>query len=156
MIAFNAVIEFVLKTIVTLAIRLPVAAIGILLNFAPYFVSKLIGQFQMLDKKATWSVFSSIVLFPGFWVTEAIAAGILASAWWDRGWQAGLAVLVAAPITGQLSLVFFDVFRRLANETRAWLKLRIQRKLNHKLVLARGELQKELAELVALSEAEQK
>lgn len=152
---FNAVIEFVLKTIVTLAIRLPVAAIGILLNFAPYFVSKLIGRFQMLDKKATWSVFSSIVLFPGFWVAEAIAAGILASVWWDRGWQAGLAVLVAAPITGQLSLVFFDVFRRLANETRAWLKLRFQRKLNHKLVLARGELQKELAELVALSEAEQ-
>lgn len=151
----SGVVGFVLRTIVTLVVRVPIAAIGILLNLAPYFISKLIGRTQMLDKKATWSVFSSLILFPGFWVAEAIVAGIFASAWWDRGWQVGLVVFVAAPITGRLSLVFLDVIRRLANEARAWWKLRIRRKLNHKLVLARGELQNELAELVALSQVNQ-
>lgn len=141
---------FVVRSFFVLAIRLPLSLIGTLLNLIPLQISAVIGRPNDPDKRATWSIFSSVLVFPVIWTLQAIIAGALSAHWFGAGWGwiTGLSVLLAGPIIGRLSLTFHDLRRRLIGDFRAWLVLRTRKNLAEKLINTRRELMTELTDLV--------
>ena len=92
------------------------------------------------------------MIFPVFWLLEALALGFLAAGWVGLGLGVliGIAVFLAAPVTGRVALTFHDVRRRLVHEARAWLRLRTRKHLAEHLTAKRREVLLQLDELVAL------
>lgn len=147
------VARFLRRTLGTLVVRLPLAAIGYALDALPYQAVSLIARrVPGADQKATWKVFGALVLYPLTWLAEAAAAGWLAgrAAGTAAGVAAALVVLVAAPATGLLALRFHDRGSRLAEEARAYLVLRTRRRFAAELRTERAELHRRVAELVEL------
>ncbi|MFT5341750.1 MAG: glycerol-3-phosphate O-acyltransferase/dihydroxyacetone phosphate acyltransferase, partial [Paracoccaceae bacterium] len=143
-------LRFVLHSTLVLAIQLPLSAIGTILNLIPFQISALIGRPNDPDKRATWSIFSSVLVFPVIWTLQAVIASALSAHWFGPpwGWITGIGVLLASPLTGRLSLTFHDLRYRLTHEFRAWVVLRTRKNLAEKLVKARSDLMAELTELV--------
>ena len=148
----TSVLGFLGRSAFALLVRLILALVGTLLNWAPYRTARLVGERQELEQKATWKIFPSLVIFPVFWLLEALAVGILVTGWRGPGWGvlAGLAVFVLAPVAGRVALTFHDVRRRLVHEARAWLVLRTRKRLAAHLAAKRQEVLGQLDELVAL------
>lgn len=141
---------FAVRSVFVIAIRLPLSVVGTVLNLIPLQISASIGLSNDPDKRATWSIFSSVLVFPAIWTLQAIIAGALSAHWFGAGWGwiAGIGVLLAAPIIGRLSLTFHDRNRRLIHKFRAWLVLRTRKNLAAKLITTRRELMAELTNLV--------
>jgi hypothetical protein len=147
------VARFLRRTLGTILVRLPLAALGIALNLVPYHAVRLVAHFvRGADQKATWKVFASLVLYPLTWVAEAAVAGWLVAraAGGAAGVAAALVVLVAAPGTGLLALRLHDRGSRLAAESRAYLLLRTRRRFAERLRDERRELHRRVGELVEL------
>jgi 1-acyl-sn-glycerol-3-phosphate acyltransferase len=146
---------FALKSTLKLAIRLPLSLIGTVLNLIPLQISSVVGRQSDPDKRATWSIFSSVLLFPVFWTLQAIVAGLISAQYLGSiwGWLAGFAVFLAGPIFGRLSLTFHDFRRQMTHEIHAWLVLRKKKNLMENLVETRQNLIAELTELVEYYDA---
>jgi hypothetical protein len=147
------VARFLRRTLGTLVVRLPLAAVGTALNVLPFLaVRLLVRRVRGADQKATWKVFVSLLLYPLTWVAEAVAAGWLAggAAGAAAGVAAALVVLVAAPASGLLALRFHDRRSRLAAEARAYLLLRTRRRFAAELRAERQDLHRRVSELVDL------
>lgn len=146
---------FVLRSIFKLAIRLPLSFIGTALNLIPLQISAFVGRQNNPDKRATWSIFSSVFVFPVIWALQAMVAGLIGtqccgSVW---GWMIGTFTLLAGPILGRFSLTFHDFRRQFTHQLRAWVVLRTRKKLAEKLVKTRQDLLAELTELVEFYDA---
>ncbi|MBV1897235.1 MAG: 1-acyl-sn-glycerol-3-phosphate acyltransferase [Rhodobacteraceae bacterium] len=146
---------FALRLIAKLAIRLPLSLVGAVLNLIPLQISAFVGRGNDADKRATWLIFSSVIVFPLIWTLQAILAGAIAdrccgSVW---GWVAGVTIFLAGPVLGRFSLTYFDFRRQLTHQLRAWLVLRTRKNLSEKLVRTRKELLAELTELVEFYDA---
>lgn len=149
--ALNAMPRAILK----LMVRLPLSVIGTVLNLIPLQISALIGQNDDADKRATWSIFSSVLVFPTIWMLQAVIAGLISAHCLGPalGWGIGASVLLAGPILGRISLTFHDIRSQLTHEIRAWVVLRTQKNLAEKLISTRKNLLAELAELVVFYDA---
>jgi 1-acyl-sn-glycerol-3-phosphate acyltransferase len=150
LVATGPALTVVPRAILKLVIQLPLSLIGTALNLIPLQIAALIGNKNDADKRATWSIFSSVLVFPTIWVLQAIALGlisgqILEPVW---GWGIGAFILLAGPILGRISLTFHDIRRQLTHEVHAWFVLRTQKNLVEKLVRTRKNLLVELAKLV--------
>lgn len=151
------VARFLRRTLGTLLVRLPLAAVGIALNALPFQAVRLVARFvRGADQKATWKVFASLVLYPAAWLAEAALGGWLAAraAGPAAGVGAALLVFVAAPACGVLALRFHDRGSRLAAEARAYLLLRTRRRFAAELRAERAALHRQVGALVALHAAE--
>jgi glycerol-3-phosphate O-acyltransferase / dihydroxyacetone phosphate acyltransferase len=151
------VARFLRRTLGTLLVRLPLAALGIALNALPFQAVRLVARFvRGADQKATWKVFASLVLYPAAWLAEAALGGWLAAraAGPAAGVGAALLVFVAAPACGVLALRFHDRGSRLAAEARAYLLLRTRRRFAAELRAERAALHRQVGALVALHAAE--
>lgn len=151
------VARFLRRTLGTLVVRLPLAALGTALNAPPFLaVRLLVLRVRGADQKATWKVFVSLLLYPLAWIAEAGAAGWLAgrAAGAAAGAASALAVLVAAPASGLVALRFHDRRSRLAAEARAYLLLRTRRRFAAELRAERGDLRRRVGELVDLHQSE--
>ncbi|SLN62417.1 2-acyl-glycerophospho-ethanolamine acyltransferase [Falsiruegeria litorea R37] len=91
---------------------LPMWLIGSTLNFVPFHVSRWVAHGKDEDKMATWSLFSSLILFPGSWIVQAVLLGALLATPHGFGWGAFWAAMILAPGAGYLALEFLDRRRR--------------------------------------------
>lgn len=151
------VARFLRRTLGTLVVRLPLAAVGTALNVVPFLaVRLLVRRVRGADQKATWKVFASLLLYPLTWIAEAAAAGWLAgrAAGAAAGAAAALVALLVAPASGLLALRFHDRRSRLAAEARAYLLLRTRRRFADELRAERRDLHRRVSELVELYQAE--
>ena len=92
------------RDIVEFAIKAP----GVLLNWLPYRLPSWIANRLNLtpDEPASYKVMGALLFFPAWWALEAGVARALGGPW------AALAVAVAAPLAGLVSLRIHDRQRR--------------------------------------------
>lgn len=152
------VAAFLARTLFTLLVLMPVAAVGTVLNALPYWVlQRIAARFQHLpDQQATFKVFPGLVAYPLTWLLEAVAAGWMVSGWVGAGWAllAAVGVFLAGPATGWIALRFHDKRRRFFHEVRAFLVLAVRRGLTSELKERRRQVAEEIGELVELYRAE--
>jgi 1-acyl-sn-glycerol-3-phosphate acyltransferase len=140
------------RTLLRLLVYLPLAVVGMALNWLPY---RLVGEIAARatrepDMPASFKVFGGIVLFPVTWLLEAGAAAWLAGHRSRAGLAAALMTLVAAPLSGWVALRFDDRRGQLWREARAWLLLRSRRPIAAELRARREAAAREVAALADL------
>jgi hypothetical protein len=89
---------------VTRVALMPFALVGLVLNWLPYQLPGWVARAltKTPDEPATYKILTALLAFPFFWIAEAAVAGWLAGAW------AAAAMVVAAPATGYVALLFHD------------------------------------------------
>lgn len=121
------VVGFVVESLALILLRLPLGALGTLLNFLPY---RAVGRFAKWkspspDVDATYKVLASLVFFPLMWLAWSAGAFFAAK---STGLHAGLwaaIVLLLGPFTGYFALRLHqrrDLFWR---QARAFLLLQV-------------------------------
>lgn len=151
-----SVFGFVGRSLFVLGVRLPISIVGTILNWIPYQISKVFALGKDQDKMATWGLFSSLILFPVFWLAQAVICSMVATRWMGLswGWLIFFAILLAAPMTGPATLTFHDRRRRLIHEIRAWYVLRTRKNLARRLVEMRRDVLRQLTDIVAVYDEE--
>ena len=140
------------RTVLRLLVYLPLALVGIVLNWLPY---RVVGEIaaraaRTPDVPASFKVFGGIVLFPLAWLLEAALAARLTGPPAASRAVAALLTLVAAPLTGWIALRFDDRRARLWREARAYLLLRTRRTIAEELQARRAAAAREVAGLAEL------
>lgn len=89
---------------VVMLLELPAALMGTLLNGIPFHIPRWVARSltRLPDEPATYKIMTALLVFPLFWVAEAL----LAARFW--GPWAGLAVLLLAPACGYAALLFHE------------------------------------------------
>jgi 1-acyl-sn-glycerol-3-phosphate acyltransferase len=110
------VARYAAKAVLVLAVLLPAAAIGIVLNYPAYravgFVATGFAK-GAEDALASIKVLAAMLLFPLTWAGVAIAVGL------KWGVEAGAVSFVAAPLVAYAALVFFERLDRIIGGARA-------------------------------------
>ncbi|HEV3459313.1 MAG TPA: 1-acyl-sn-glycerol-3-phosphate acyltransferase [Thermoanaerobaculia bacterium] len=140
------------RTVLRLLVYLPLALVGIVLNWLPY---RVVGEIaaraaRTADVPASFKVFGGMVLFPLAWMLEAALAAWLAPPHLQTRVVAALLTLVAGPATGWVALHFDDRRGKLWREARAYLLLRSRRAIAAELRARREAAAREVAALVEL------
>jgi len=143
---------WVARTVLRLLVYLPLALVGIVLNWLPY---RVVGEIaaraaRTPDVPASFKVFGGMVLFPLAWLLEATLAAWLAGPPATARAGAALLTLVAAPLTGWVALRFDDRRRQLWREARAYLLLRTRRAIAAELQARRAAAAGEVEALAEL------
>jgi glycerol-3-phosphate O-acyltransferase/dihydroxyacetone phosphate acyltransferase len=143
------------RTALRLLVYLPLAAVGIVLNWLPY---RVVGEIaaraaRTPDVPASFKVFGGIVLFPLAWLLEAGLAAWLAPPHPQARAAAALLTLAAGPATGWVALRFDDRRGKLWREARAYLLLRSRRAIAAELRTRREAAAREVSSLVDLYES---
>jgi glycerol-3-phosphate O-acyltransferase/dihydroxyacetone phosphate acyltransferase len=143
------------RTVLRLLIYLPLALVGIVLNWLPY---RVVGEIaaraaRTPDVPASFKVFGGIVLFPLAWLLEGALAAWLAGPPLTSRAGAALLTLAAAPLTGWIALRFDDRRGQLWREARAYLLLRTRRAIAAELQARRAAAAREVAALADLYRA---
>jgi glycerol-3-phosphate O-acyltransferase/dihydroxyacetone phosphate acyltransferase len=158
---WRGVARFAARMAFRLLVHLPLAAVGILLNWPTYrLVGTLAGRLtDETDLPATYKLFGGLLLFPATWLAEAWGAAV----WAHRAgmtapaaWLAGVATALLAPASAYAALRFDDARARLVRESRAFLLLRARGRLADELKgrrLAARHAVDELAGLAGVSAA---
>jgi 1-acyl-sn-glycerol-3-phosphate acyltransferase len=140
----SPVARFVARTLLTLLVYLPVAALGTLLNLVPYQIVRAIAsRSKDPDQKATLKVYPSLAIYPASWLAEAFAVG----QW--LGGRAGVFTFLLGLPTGWVAMLFDERRERFFREARAYLVLRTQRRAAAELRAKREAVYRGVAELVA-------
>jgi 1-acyl-sn-glycerol-3-phosphate acyltransferase len=140
----RAAASFALRTVLRLAIASPVAALGTLLNFAPWLAVHAIARRWRHEPNqvATYKVFPSLVVYPAAWTLETAAAAR------GLGGAAALATAAAAPLAGWVALRWHERRGALWRESRAFLLLRRRRGVAQELRARRAAVEEEIDRLV--------
>jgi 1-acyl-sn-glycerol-3-phosphate acyltransferase len=142
------VAAFLAGTLSLLLFWLPFAAVGFLLNVAPYHGVRLLSAFgRSEDLPATYKLLGGFVLYPVAWLLEAGAVGSFAGA------RAGLLVFLLAPLTGYVAMRFHERYEHLIDETAAFALRLLRRRSVRALREEREALRRELDRLAALDRA---
>ncbi len=138
------VISYVATRFFHLLLRFPLAMIGTVLNWLPFRIPGWLARrfAETPDVESTYKLFPAIVLFPLFWIGEAIAAGYFG------GWPAALAMALLAPSSGWIALRFHERRRSFLSEARAYLKLHTRKDLAQELKVRRREVSVAVQDLV--------
>jgi glycerol-3-phosphate O-acyltransferase/dihydroxyacetone phosphate acyltransferase len=139
-------------TLLRLLVYLPLATVGIALNWLPY---RLVGEIAARatrepDMPASFKVFGGVVLFPLTFLVEAALAAWLVAPHPPARAAAALLTLAAAPLTGWVALRFDDRRGQLWREARAYLLLRSRRAIAAELRARREAAAREVAALADL------
>jgi 1-acyl-sn-glycerol-3-phosphate acyltransferase len=148
-----SVASFLARSLWVVLVRVPLAAIGVVLGFVPWQLCTLLASrlAKQPDQPATYKLFGGILLYPLCWAAEAA----LAWQWW--GWRGALAVAALGPIGGWAAVRSRDRLRLLVTEARAYVLLRgpiagrLGRELRRRRQVALGEL-RELADGLGVGE----
>jgi len=138
-----SVLRFLAESLWLLLVRLPLAAVGTVLDYVPYRVCGWAGALAARDpdQPATFKLFGGILLFPLTWAIEAVVA------WRLLGWWAALAVAVLGPLGGWAAVRFRDRVRWLFTEARAFLVLERPGGAGDELRCRRAEVRRQLLAL---------
>ena len=142
---FRFAAGFALRTLARLALAAPAAAIGTLLNVIPFgIVHAIAARFRHEPNQiATYQLFPALVTYPAAWIAEAVAAG------WTWGTRWGVAVGLAAPLSGWVALRWHERRRWLWRETRAHLLLARRRPIAAELQSRRRRVEGAIERLAA-------
>jgi 1-acyl-sn-glycerol-3-phosphate acyltransferase len=142
--AWRHALRYVGYRVPVLLLRLPFAVIGLLLNYLPYRLPGWVADRvrHVGDQPATYKVLTGLVAFPIVWALES------ALAWRAWGAAGAVAIAVLAPITGWISLRFYERNESFWRELRAWLTLRLLPRRGAELRALRREIRDELAAMV--------
>ncbi|MEZ4215340.1 MAG: lysophospholipid acyltransferase family protein [Myxococcota bacterium] len=128
-----------------LPLWLPVAGIGLVLNYVPYRAAGLVANLvrDTPDQPATFKLLGGFFLFPVAW-------GALA--WWASrfGAAAALYAFALAPATGWAALLFHERTESLGREVRAFLMLRVRADEARRLRAMRAGIERDIAQLGVL------
>jgi 1-acyl-sn-glycerol-3-phosphate acyltransferase len=145
---WRSALAYVGYRIPNLLLRLPFAAVGLVLNYLPYrfpgWVARLVRDEG--DQPATYKVLTGLVAFPLCWALECVLAF---RAW---GVPGAAAMAVIAPATGWIALRFYERNESFWRELRAWLTLRVLPDRGAELRALRRAIRDELAALVTTEE----
>jgi len=119
-VAVRAAIVWSIRRTAALLVLLPLAAVGVVLNWPPY---RLVGWVATRwaegpEVVSTYKLSAALVAFPAMWGLESVALGLLA------GLASGVAMLVLAPLSGLVALSFGERRRELEERARTWVLLR--------------------------------
>jgi 1-acyl-sn-glycerol-3-phosphate acyltransferase len=128
-----------------LALALPLAVVGTVLNYVPYRVPGFAAKLARGDGDlpATYKLLTGLALAPICWALEAAVAYRLA------GGFAAAAVFGIAPLSGWIALRFHEQNDSFWDEVRAWLVLRLFPRRAAQLRALRSEIRRELDALAA-------
>ena len=104
-----------------LVVRLPVTALGVLFNGIPFYILLWISRRQDFDKRATWSVFVGLFLFPGFWLMAAAFIGLIIGLRYGMPLAivSAAVALIAAPATGLVAMKSREIRKSAMQNLRA-------------------------------------
>ncbi|MDY7093697.1 MAG: 1-acyl-sn-glycerol-3-phosphate acyltransferase [Acidobacteriota bacterium] len=142
----HLVARYLFHTLGLLLLRLPLALVGLVLNWLPYRIPGWIAA-KMADKpdvQSTYKLFSALFAFPLFWGLEAGLMGHFFGLW------PALALLALAPITGWQALHFSERSGGFLAEARAYLLLHGRKDLAQELKSRRATILRQVSELVDL------
>ncbi|MCG8592361.1 MAG: lysophospholipid acyltransferase family protein [Proteobacteria bacterium] len=127
-----------------LALWLPVAVVGTLLNWVPYRVPGLVGERFGTSPQmpASIKLLTAFFLLPLVWGAEALFA------WSYLGPWMGLLVGVGAPLSGYLALLFHERHESFWSEVRAYTVLRLRSQKARELRTLRRNIQTSIAALL--------
>jgi hypothetical protein len=136
---------FTAGTLSLLLFRLPFAALGVALNWLPYrAVGVVAGRARSRDLPATYKLLGGFALFPLAWLAESLAIG------WLAGPALAACVLVLAPLTGYVAMLFQERYAHFLAEAAAYLRLAIRHRSLRALRADRAALRAELDALASL------
>ncbi len=146
----SGVAAFALRSLWLLLVRLPLAAVGTVLNFLPYCLVDWIATRggKEPDEVATYKVIASLVFYPLTWLAIAAAGGL-----WGLSW--GLAAAVLGPLSAVIALRFHERRDYFLRQARAFLLLRSGRRSVVELRRRRSEILGMVEELAGLYEVRQ-
>jgi len=142
----HRVLRFLSRTGLLVALWLPLAAVGVVLNFLPYLLPTRVVRIlkRPLVEHATYKLLSSVILFPILWILQASVIGHF------LGWPWGVSALLLAPIGGYAALRFRESSSRLIEEARAYFLLATRRRTRHELLDRRQQILDRLKQLAEL------
>ncbi len=116
---WTTVTRFVLQTLLSLFILLPLALLGIVWNYVPYRLSGWVGAgvARQPDLPATYKLFAGMLFYPLAWVGIALYVGLKV-----HPLTGGIAFCLG-PICGWAALFFRDRGGNLWRETKAFMRL---------------------------------
>jgi 1-acyl-sn-glycerol-3-phosphate acyltransferase len=140
------VLRFLWRSLGTILLSLPLAVVGTVLNWLPYRLAGIVARRvrELPDQQATYKLVSAVVLFPGTWLVESLAVGLLG------GIKAAGLMALLAPASGWAALRAQDGLRRLRLETRAFLLLRTRGRFSAELRARRRQALEAIRNLVEL------
>lgn len=127
---------------------LPMWLIGSTLNFVPFHISRWAAHGKDEDKMATWSLFSSLLLFPACWIIQALALGYISFNQDGFGWGLFWAAVILSPGAGYLALEFLDRRRRWLGRLKARRAQKSVPKSAATLKEMRADLMRQIEDLV--------
>jgi hypothetical protein len=129
---------------VPLALALPLAAVGTLLNNSPYRVPGWAARLARgeQDLPATYKLLTGLALAPLCWIVEAVLAYELAGGW------AAAVLLLLAPLSGWVALRFHEQNESFWGEVSAWLLLHLFPRRTAELRALRTEIRRELDAMI--------
>ena len=142
-------VRFVLKSVLVLMVRLPLALVGTLYNVVPYRLADWVSRrkVESADVTATYKLLASMLFYPVTWGVVAVFAA------WRWGMWSALCCLLLGPITGYFALRFAERRAHLRRQVRAFFVLKRGRRRTQNLRLLRRAVAERLEELVQLYEA---
>jgi glycerol-3-phosphate O-acyltransferase / dihydroxyacetone phosphate acyltransferase len=132
----------------SLLLGLPLALLGMLLHAGPYWLTASVVRAlgRPAEEEATYKIVAGTLFYPLCWSVEGWVAWTLGGGW-------GLAALLAALLpTGFFALGWQERSRRVARETRAFLRFLVDRDLRQRLIARRHALVEEITALARLVE----
>jgi 1-acyl-sn-glycerol-3-phosphate acyltransferase len=136
--------RFVWRSVAFLAVWLPLAFAGTILNWLPYrFIGIAARRFAPeQDVAATYKLLGGVLIFPLWWALCAAVAG------WQFGAVAGFCAAPAAAVCGYLAMLFHERRAQLWDEARAYVLLGSRRALATELTRRRAAVSTELRDLI--------
>jgi glycerol-3-phosphate O-acyltransferase/dihydroxyacetone phosphate acyltransferase len=138
------VIRYTVKTLATVLFALPVALIGLAINYPAYwFVGPLATRVVKpeVDVIATQTIVAGGMLFPVAWLLVGWLVGRWLGVWW------GVTAALAAPFTGYVALRFLERLDHFVGETRGFLLLVSHPTVSLRLVAEEREIRKAILAL---------
>lgn len=141
---WRRVATYAVRSAAFLALGLPAALLGWLINYPAYrvvgWVTTGVTKGEE-DALATVKVLAATLLFPLTWMVLLAGVGL-----WRGAWTAAL-IAPLLPLTGYVALHVAERFDRLLGATRAFLILLFHKRAFLRLTAERNEIQREIAEL---------
>lgn len=142
----GGVARFVVRSLATLLVLLPLALAGSVLWVLPYQLVTPIARLARPDRSvyATVHILTGMLIFPLWWL------GLSALVWTRLGWPLGLTALLAMPPLGLIALAFRDWRRETFDDVEAFFRLGLLRHLRQRLQAERDSIASEIEALRGL------
>lgn len=139
------VLRFALKSLALLLFRFPLAMLGTIIHFVPFYAASSVARGQdHEDVLATYKILASMVFYPITWLVLAGVGG------WYLGPWAALALVVIAPLSGWMALRYFERRGHFLRQARAFFVLKSGRRRVEELRTLRREVLRGVRDLVAV------